>query len=94
MTRYRLWKAAQAICPKLPQSAVYEFLRGQRDIGVQYAEALTRAAGLRLAPIGPVKAVRPRASQVRPKGPRRVDRRRLGLSSSLAPLVTGKKSGK
>ncbi len=46
MTRYELWKEARAHCPRLPQSAVYEYLRGQRNIGLNYAEALLQAMGL------------------------------------------------
>jgi hypothetical protein len=46
MTRYQLWAAARAHCPTLSQSAVYEFLRGQREIGLGYAEALMEAVGL------------------------------------------------
>ena len=46
MTRYQLWQEARAHCPTLPQSAVYEFLRGQRDIGLSYVDALLLAAGL------------------------------------------------
>jgi hypothetical protein len=49
MTRYELWKKAQTICPRLPQSAVYEYLRGGRAIGAPYLEALFAAAGLRIA---------------------------------------------
>lgn len=46
MTRYELWKAARDHCTTLPQSAVYEYLRGQREIGLPYAEALMAAVGL------------------------------------------------
>ena len=46
MTRYRLWKNAHALHPSLSQSAVYEYLRGERDIGVSSVEALMAAAGL------------------------------------------------
>jgi hypothetical protein len=46
MTRYELWKAARDHCAILPQSAVYESLRGQREIGLPYAEALMAAVGL------------------------------------------------
>src|SRR5512135_2617295 len=31
MTRYELWKAAREHCATLPQSAVHEYLRGQRE---------------------------------------------------------------
>ena len=46
MTRYELWKKARAHCATLSRSAVYEYLRGARDIGVEYAEALMIAANL------------------------------------------------
>ena len=46
MTRYELWKKARAHCGTLSRSAVYEYLRGARDIGVEYAEALMMAANL------------------------------------------------
>src|ERR1700722_13809441 len=45
MTRYQLWQEARAHSETLSQSAVYEYLRGQRDIGVPYVEALMKAAG-------------------------------------------------
>ena len=48
MTRYALWKKAHTLCPTLSQSAVYEYLRGERDIGVVYAEALMAAVGLKV----------------------------------------------
>ncbi len=50
MTRYQLWQEARAHCPTLPQSAVYEYLRGHRDVGVAYIEALLEAAGLVVGP--------------------------------------------
>jgi hypothetical protein len=59
MTRYELWKKARAHCVTLSRSAVYEFLRGARDIGVEYAEALMMAANLEI--VGQRRA--------RPKGP-------------------------
>ncbi len=65
MTRYELWQAARVHCPRLPASAVYEFLRGQREIGLPYAEALLEAAGLVVAPR---KATRRPAASV--TGPR------------------------
>ena len=46
MTRYALWKAARERCPTLSQSAVYGFLRGDRDIGVAYLEAILGTLGL------------------------------------------------
>jgi hypothetical protein len=48
MTRYQLWKTAKEHCATLSESAVYEFLRGQRDVQTQYAEALMAAVGLEL----------------------------------------------
>ena len=30
MTPYRLWKEAEAYCPTLSQSAVHEFIKGQK----------------------------------------------------------------
>jgi hypothetical protein len=49
MTRYRLWQKAHALHPTLSQSAVYEYLRGQRDIGVSNVEALIAAAGVKVS---------------------------------------------
>ena len=49
MTRYRLWQKAKAQCPTLSQSAVYEYLRGERDIGVTYVEALMAASGVKVS---------------------------------------------
>ena len=46
MTRYKLWKKARVLCGTLPQSAVYEYLRGQREIGLPYAEAMMQVVGL------------------------------------------------
>ncbi len=46
MTRYKLWKAAQENCPTLTQSAVYEFLRGFRQLGLSYIEAMLVALNL------------------------------------------------
>ena len=41
---------------RLPRSAVYEYLRGQRSIGVTYIEALIEAAGLAVSPVATKKA--------------------------------------
>jgi len=51
MTRYKLWKAAQKHCPTLPQSAVYEFLRGFRQIGLNYIEAILAALNLNVVAV-------------------------------------------
>src|SRR5271166_75865 len=40
MTPYRLWKEARTHCPTLSQSAVHEFIKGQRQLELPYAEAL------------------------------------------------------
>lgn len=61
MTRYELWKAARVHCPTLPQSAVYEYLRGTRAIQLPYAEALMAAAGLVVRPVSTRRA-RPKSS--------------------------------
>jgi hypothetical protein len=58
MTRYELWKRARAHCPTISESAVYEYLRGQRQIGVAYVEALMRAAGVGVAPLPTGGAIR------------------------------------
>jgi hypothetical protein len=50
MTRYELWKRAHEHCPTLPNSAVYEFLLGQRAISVDYCEALLKALDLTITP--------------------------------------------
>jgi hypothetical protein len=46
ITRYALWKAARRHCATIPESAVYEFLRGTRQIELPYIEALLRAVDL------------------------------------------------
>jgi hypothetical protein len=58
MTRYELWQKARVHCPRIPGSAVYEYLRGQREIGTPYVEALLEAAGLTITPIGTRRAKR------------------------------------
>jgi hypothetical protein len=59
MNRYQLWKKARLRCARLPRSAVYEYLRGQRPIGVTYIEALIEAADLAVGPVAK-KKTRPR----------------------------------
>src|SRR5688572_28272587 len=46
VTRVGLCKRARVHCPTLPASAVYEFLRGERQIGLEYVEALLAAVDL------------------------------------------------
>jgi hypothetical protein len=51
MTRYQLWKLARQHCGTLSESAVYEFLRGQRSISVSYCEAMLKALDLGVMPL-------------------------------------------
>jgi hypothetical protein len=46
ITAYRLWKEAKVHCPTLSQSAVHEFIKGQRQLELPYAEALMAAVNL------------------------------------------------
>jgi hypothetical protein len=46
MTPYRLWKEAKSHCPTLSQSAVHEFIKGERQLELPYAEALLTAVNL------------------------------------------------
>jgi hypothetical protein len=48
MTPYRLWKEAKTHCPTLSQSAVHEFIKGQRQLELPYAEALMMATHLKI----------------------------------------------
>src|SRR5262245_17234141 len=50
LSGYALWKMARKFCPTFPQSAVYEFLRGERAIGLEYVEAILAALSMRLVP--------------------------------------------
>jgi hypothetical protein len=43
---YRLWKLAKAYYPPLSQSAVHEFLKGNRQLELPSIEALLAAADL------------------------------------------------
>ena len=65
ITRYELWKRARVHRPTLSESAVYEFLRGERQIGLEYVEALLVAVDLE------VRRRNETARDARP-GPRRV----------------------
>jgi hypothetical protein len=65
MTRFELWKKARAHCYTLSRSAVYEYLRGVRDIGVEYAEALMMAAELRVVGKGRPKPNGPSAGRLK-----------------------------
>ena len=46
MTPYRLWKEALSYCPSISQSAVYDFIKGERQLELPYAEALLAAVNL------------------------------------------------
>jgi hypothetical protein len=79
MTRYELWKKAHARCESLSASAVYEYLRGDREIGSEYMEALIEAAKLEVVNLGS-----------RAKGPGTASRIKEPLEkiSRSAPLLT------
>jgi hypothetical protein len=47
LSPHRLWKLARPHCETLPGSAVYEFLRGTRSIGLEYVEAILAALNLK-----------------------------------------------
>jgi hypothetical protein len=55
LTAYRLWKLARVHCPSLSQSAVHEFLKGQRQLELLSVEALLAAANLQVVPADDVK---------------------------------------
>jgi hypothetical protein len=61
LTAYRLWQMARTHYPSLSQSAVHEFLKGQRQLELPSAEALLIAVNLRLVR----RRVGPRASRRR-----------------------------
>lgn len=48
LSGHRLWKRARAFCPRLPESAVYEFLSDKRSVRVEYADAMLQALDIRL----------------------------------------------
>ena len=48
LTVYRLWRMARAHYPTLSQSAVHEFLKGQRQLELPSVEALLAAVHLRI----------------------------------------------
>jgi hypothetical protein len=47
---HRLWKEARAYCDTIPESAVYEFLSGKRQIGLAYLDAMLEAMDLTVSP--------------------------------------------
>ena len=48
LTVYRLWRMARAHYPTLSQSAVHEFIKGQRQLELPSIEALLAAVHLRV----------------------------------------------
>jgi hypothetical protein len=65
MTRYELWKKAHARCETLSASAVYEYLRGTRNIGSDYVEALLEAARLKVVDRGGPRASQPATGRLK-----------------------------
>lgn len=50
LTGHKLWKLSREYCPKIPESAVYEFMANKRSVRVDYADAMLQALGLRITP--------------------------------------------
>lgn len=50
LSGHKLWKASRNYCETLPESAVYEFLAGKRQIGLAYLDAILEAMDLTIAP--------------------------------------------
>jgi hypothetical protein len=48
MTNYALWKAAKEHCPTITETAIGQFLKGQRSIGLEYIDAIMAAMGLEI----------------------------------------------
>lgn len=48
LTGHKLWKLSREYCPKIPESAVYEFMSNKRSVRVDYADAMLQALGLRI----------------------------------------------
>ncbi|HZW34118.1 MAG TPA: hypothetical protein VFF52_25565 [Isosphaeraceae bacterium] len=65
MTRYELWKKAHARCATLSASAVYEYLRGTRNIGSEYVETLIEAARLKIVERGTPRARKPTTGRLK-----------------------------
>ena len=70
MTPYRLWKEAKVYCPTLSQSAVHEFIKGQRQLELPYAEGswrrcISASLATNLARSNPVRYQVPRDQRCR-----------------------------
>lgn len=46
MTSYALWKSARDYCPTITETAVGQFAKGQRSIGIEYLEAILNVLDL------------------------------------------------
>jgi hypothetical protein len=60
LTAYRLWRLARVYCPTLSQSAVHEFLRGERQLELPSVEALLAAVDLQLVKKQTTRSIRNR----------------------------------
>jgi hypothetical protein len=59
LTVYRVWQLARAHYPPLSQSAVHEFLKGQRQLELPSIEALLAAVDLRVVRRNPPRRGQP-----------------------------------
>jgi hypothetical protein len=50
MTTYALWKAAREHCPTISETAVGDFLKGNRSVGLEYLEAMMSALEMTIGP--------------------------------------------
>jgi hypothetical protein len=50
MTPYALWKAARQHCPTISETAVGDFLKGNRSVGLDYLEAMMTALEMTIGP--------------------------------------------
>lgn len=48
LTVYKLWKLAREHAPTITQTAIGEFLKGDRAINSDHADALLRSLGLKV----------------------------------------------
>ena len=46
---HHLWKEARKYCSTIPESAIYKFLTGKRQVGFVYLDAILEALRLRVA---------------------------------------------
>ena len=50
LSGHELWKKAREHCGTIPESAVYEFLSGKRQVGLAYLDAMLEAMDMAVAP--------------------------------------------